>query len=285
LNTVGGSPIGASNVIAGNSGDGVDLFDAATIKNRISQNSVHSNQFQGIGLFASSNNNQPAPSITSAVSSPSLANASGIDVAGNFSGTASTIEFFASPPAGDEGQFFIGSANVGGAGNFAVSLAAAVPANYVVSATATDANGNTSQFSFTQLVTATDSDSDGIPDNWMLSYFSHTNGSAGDKSRPIDDADGDGLTNAQEFAAGTNPKIAGSRFAITSIDQIPDSPRVGFQPVSGKTYRLEYRDNINLGNWITLVTEIFAPNNSVIQITDPGGAGLNRRLYRVDLEP
>ena len=66
---------------------------------------------------------------------------------------------------------------------------------------------------------------------------------------------------------------------------IPGSPRIGFQPVSGKTYRLDYRDALNLGNWVTLVNGIFAPNNSVIQIIDPSGAGLNRRLYRVDLEP
>jgi len=156
----------------------------------------------------------------------------------------------------------------------------------VITATATDANGNTSAFSGTQSVTtSTDSDSDGIPDFWMVAHFGHQTGSAADKSRPNDDADGDGLTNQQEFLAGTDPKVSTSRFAISSIDRNTGSPRIGFQPIAGKTYRLNYRDNINQGNWITLVDEIFAPNNSTIQIVDPTSAGLAKRFYRIDLEP
>jgi alpha-galactosidase len=53
-----------------------------------------------------------------------------------------------------------------------------------------------------------DSDGDGIPDWWMLQYFGHATGLASDKSRAQDDADGDGLTNLQEYQIGTNPKNA-----------------------------------------------------------------------------
>jgi hypothetical protein len=51
----------------------------------------------------------------------------------------------------------------------------------------------------------TDSDNDGIPDAWTVKYFGHPTGQASDKSRATDDPDGDGLTNLQEYQAGTNP--------------------------------------------------------------------------------
>jgi len=53
-----------------------------------------------------------------------------------------------------------------------------------------------------------DSDGDGIPDWWMEVNFGHPTGLASDNSRAQDDADGDGLTNLQEYIGGTNPRVA-----------------------------------------------------------------------------
>jgi len=50
-----------------------------------------------------------------------------------------------------------------------------------------------------------DSDTDGLPDSWMIKYFGHATGQAGDASRLGDDADSDGATNQQEYNAGTSP--------------------------------------------------------------------------------
>src|SRR5205807_19667 len=54
-------------------------------------------------------------------------------------------------------------------------------------------------------VIGADTDGDGIPDSWMMQYFGHPLGLASDHSRAQDDADEDGMTNLQEYLAGTNP--------------------------------------------------------------------------------
>jgi hypothetical protein len=281
-NTIGGSAIGASNTIAGNAFEGIAMFDSVTMRNAISRNSIFANGARGIALYTSSNNSQNFPDLTSAILSTPT-NPGGTTVAGNFTGSASTIEFFANP-TDDEGQFFIGSLSVAGSGNFTAPLAAAVPTGTLITATATDANGNTSEFSAfpaTETVTTTDSDMDGLPDNYENANMLNP-GSAADAAF---DSDGDGLTNLEEFKAGTNPRNAASILRITAIDRSTGVPRITFQTVAGKTYRLEYRDDFLLGDWSTLINGIFTASATSVQVVDPGAAILSTRFYRLALEP
>ena len=54
----------------------------------------------------------------------------------------------------------------------------------------------------------TDSDGDGLPDNWELAYFGTL------VATPGGDPDGDGRTNLQEYQNGTNPAQAELRVLI-----------------------------------------------------------------------
>ena len=288
-NTIGGTAVGASNLIADNTAEGVGVFDNTTLDNTISENSIFGNSPVGIGVYTGSNNGQVAPTITSAVLSTAT-NPGGTDVSGSLSSAASTtyrIEFFASA-SGNEGQTFVGSTSVktdtNGAASFTVSLAAALPSGYVVTATATDPTGDTSPFSATSSVTTVDSNSDGLPDNWMMAHFGHTTALASDLSRPTDDADGDGMTNLQEFLAGTDPKSATSTFRITNIDKTGGSPRISFPALAGKTYQLQYSNDLLSAKWYTLVDGIFSATNTPIQIVDVGAASATKRFYRVALD-
>jgi hypothetical protein len=289
-NTIGGSTIGASNIIANSTNEGVAISGNMTIKNKVSQNSIFGNHFSGITIFSGGNSGQPAPTLSTAALSPTLANFASTNVSGNFTGSASTIEFFASPPGNDEGQFFVGSLAVSGAGNFSALLPAAIPGSppanaYVVTATATDSNGNTSQFSSPVTVSTADTDNDGIPDNWMQHYFGHTTGLASDKSRAGDDVDGTGMTNLQKFVAGLDPMNPNSVFRISAFARAGNSYQISFPSVAGKTYRLEYRDDLIAGNWAPLVDGIFSASGGTLQIVDPSAAGLNKRFYRAIVVP
>jgi hypothetical protein len=160
-----------------------------------------------------------------------------------------------------------------------------VPAGYAIAATATDSNGNTSEFSATTIVPPpSDNGSDGLPDQWMNFYFHHLDPRLSDLSRANDDPDGDGLTNIQEFRAGTDPTSASNRFRITTIARSGSDRLITFASVAGKTYRIEYKDDLLGASWILLQDQVSASGAST-QITDSSAVALTHRFYRVALEP
>jgi hypothetical protein len=80
------------------------------------------------------------------------------------------------------------------------------------------------------------------------------------------------MTNVQEFKTGTDPRVATNRFTISTTNRLRDVPRIGFQSISGKTCRLEYRDDLLTGNRDTLIDAIYG-TGGLLQITDPSAVG------------
>jgi parallel beta-helix repeat protein len=162
-----------ANVIAFNS-IGVLISGANSIRNSIRGNSIHSNVGLGIDLGedgvtpndagdtdTGANGQQNFPIIASAASSGMLTTIEGtLNAAVN---TTFRLDFFstatADPSGFGEGDVYLGSAEVStdNAGNisFVAALPVMVPEGHFVSATATDASGNTSEFSGTVVVTET----------------------------------------------------------------------------------------------------------------------------------
>jgi CSLREA domain-containing protein len=134
-NLIGGQAAGEANLIAYNIENGVNVYGGyGADGNTISRNSIHSNTYLGIALLNGGNAGLAAPVITAA-NSPSV------------SGTACnscTIEVFSD--ADGEGAIYEGTtmADSGGAWTLLVAGGASGPN---LTATATDSNGNTSQFS------------------------------------------------------------------------------------------------------------------------------------------
>jgi len=97
------------------------------------------------------------------------------------------------------------------------------------------------------------------------------------------DYDGDGLTNLEEYIAGTNPKNEARSLGITDTAFVGADIGVSFNSVVGKNYRLERNDVSPAGPWIT-VSDVMGTGTTV-QILDAGGAGQMKRFYRVILLP
>ncbi|HMZ19342.1 MAG TPA: BACON domain-containing carbohydrate-binding protein, partial [Blastocatellia bacterium] len=164
-NTVGGTAAGAGNVIAFNSGTGVRI-NISAVNNRVLGNSIFGNNQLGIDLGSfgvsgndsgdgdgGANNLQNFPVLTSAV-----VPASSTSIQGTLNSAANTtyrVEFFSNPACdvsgNGEGQVYLGFTNVttdaGGNAAFSVSLPVSLTFGHVVTATATDPAGNTSEFS------------------------------------------------------------------------------------------------------------------------------------------
>ena len=175
-NRVGGLSPGAANVIQFNGGPGVAVTSGSA--NDIAGNRIFNNGGLGIdlGLNVGVTPNDPGdsdigenylqnyPVLTAAASAYGSTEVHGTLNSAALS--AFRLEFFASPvfdPSGPtEGQLYLGSSSVTTDGNgdvsFDVTLPATTPTNYLVTATATDANGNTSEFA--AAVTATTGPSD-----------------------------------------------------------------------------------------------------------------------------
>jgi titin len=150
-NTVGGKVTGAGNLIEYNTRAGVDV--AGGTGDCILGNGIYGNGGGGIVLAAGANNNQPAPQITFAKAETTSTVIEGVLLAAP--STTYTIEFFASPtpdPSGfGQGQTFLKritmvATDAFGLATFIVRLPA-VPAGQFITATATDANNDTSAFS------------------------------------------------------------------------------------------------------------------------------------------
>jgi hypothetical protein len=173
-NIVGGTLSSTSNTIAFNGGDGVAVDHEASIDNSILRNSIFENAL-GIDLVGGSeigfgttandeddfdegpNNLQNKPVLALAATGRGSTT-----IEGTLNSTPSetfTIQYFSNPPTGGaEGKKYIGQKSVstnanGNTGTFTSSPAQKVPEGHSITATATDPNGNTSEFSTAKSVT------------------------------------------------------------------------------------------------------------------------------------
>lgn len=285
-NQVGGITIGSANLIADNLLDGVQLSDATTTNNSVRGNSIFGNGGVGIGVYSGANNFQASPMLTTAVLTTNTV------VSGSLTSVASTtfhLDFYANPSPQTQARTYLGARDVttgaGGTVGFSANLAAIVPEGQIITATATDPSGNTSPLSGGVSVTAVDTVGDGIPDAWRAAHFGGSGTTTNSQSAAGADPDHDGLTNWQEFLAGTDPNNAASTLRLGKLNISGTNVTVNFSSVQGIVYRVEDRDDLLTGFWSILADQIIGTGGT-IQIVDPGaGAALPKRFYRFEVVP
>jgi len=124
-----------------------------------------------------------------------------------------------------------------------------------------------------------DSDGDGLPDDWELANGLNPYSAAGNDGAN-GDPDGDHFTNLQEFLAGTDPHNAQSYLKIDSITPGPGDMALRFTAIAGHTYTLQYCTNLTVGAWQKLSDSGPFSTNSIIQVNDSPGSS-KARFYRL----
>ena len=117
----------------------------------------------------------------------------------------------------------------------------------------------------------------GLPDWWELKYFGVLTG-----TDPNADPDHNGVSNMNEYLAGTNPTNAASYFHIVSVTRgSPTKILLTCEP--GKFYTLLWVDDIAT-NWTVVTGQYRIPSSieGVIELDDATSA--TNRFYRVRLE-
>jgi YVTN family beta-propeller protein len=165
-NKIGGVNFGEGNLISGNNGAGISILSSGATGNLITSNSIYSNSGLGIDLGGNGvtsndtgdpdtgpNNLQNYPVLGSVISSTGSVTISGTLNSGT--SKAYNLQFFASKLAdgsgNGEGQNYLGSntvtTNASGNATFNATFSITSSAGTVITATATDPLGNTSEFS------------------------------------------------------------------------------------------------------------------------------------------
>jgi subtilisin family serine protease len=131
------------------------------------------------------------------------------------------------------------------------------------------------------LLKIVDTDGDSLPDWWEREEFATL------AQVSATDSDGDGISNQDEYLAGTDPANAASKLGFSATARGSGAGANDFiltlPTVAGRSYRVEWSDSLSSGTWITL-GGIVTGTGSPIEVRDTGAlSGATKRFYRISL--
>ena len=124
-----------------------------------------------------------------------------------------------------------------------------------------DGNGLFAPYeSFIETASYTDTDGDGTPDWWMSGQFGQPTGAVANLTMAWQDADGDGLSNLDEYVADTLPTDSNSVFQIEglSIDSVTVWSSLGrsydieANNITDDVWSVVVSNQIGTGNWLII---------------------------------
>ncbi len=129
-----------------------------------------------------------------------------------------------------------------------------------------------------QLIMLPDVDGDGIWDAWETNYFGNVN-TTNNAANALEDPDGDGMSNRDEYLAGTNPTNALSVLKI--VLTATNANQLQFVAQSNISYSLQWRTNLSGGSWSNLTSIIAQPLVRTVEVNSASAPSAPERYLRV----
>jgi hypothetical protein len=116
-----------------------------------------------------------------------------------------------------------------------------------------------------------------MPDAWETAHGLN----AGDASDRNLDPDRDGLSNWQEYIAGTDPQNGTSVLKAQWVTGGAGGWQLSFTAMPNVSYCVQYQTNLRGQTWPKLADIAPRPGTNVVQVSDPGATANAYRFYRV----
>lgn len=117
-----------------------------------------------------------------------------------------------------------------------------------------------------------DANSDALPDDWQVAYWGNANAAA---ARAKEDSDGDGVSNYDEFLAGTDPTNPNSVFK-TRYQRSAGVVQVSWNSVPGLVYQLQRASSLTARAWAAVGQPVVAVGNTCEANVTANGPGFYR---------
>jgi len=121
-----------------------------------------------------------------------------------------------------------------------------------------------------------DSDQDGLLNSWELQYFGNL------ERDGTQDANGNGMTDAEEYLWGTNPTEAGGKKPVPFISAQGTGFLVTFSTAVGRTYQVQFKDHLATGAWQPLGAPVSGTGGTQT-VSDSEPSLVGRRFYRLEV--
>ena len=123
---------------------------------------------------------------------------------------------------------------------------------------------------------------DGIPDSWRLQYFGSLDSA---QAAANADPDRDGVSNYNEYLAGTNPNevVSALRIRLSASKSVSGQWALLWDSTTEKQYSVETSTSLSGGVWTAVSTQPVLGNGSEVGITLPMDSTIGPRFFRVRL--